>query len=563
MGAWGQPAPGPSPVAAPAVVAAGNDAWLWIIELRHGTDPTDSQALPTQILARKSDEAWKRPRLKHLTALRTVAAVGDRLHVFLPDGRQFIYSADGPARASDPLPPGFVPVEAAGEGDRLLALGVREQPPVPTSQPTTDSEPVLDILSPVATRPDRPATREFRLFEFVTGSWKALPSLPADVVGAQAVSLAVVRGRAVLLYVQDEKLGGLELGDDGWRTIVPLGETALSPATAPDGELPEHGRRMPPVADVVALTVDGRLYAICLPPPVTGNGMQIAAITDRGVTRMGDLSFGQPHDGNYRRYVNWDVAVHGKRLVFVRVTGDDPNDRLLETRLYDPHNRTVDGPAWVKITPAKLPAWTQIFQSQWFVIVIIILLGAMLLMRRPTTQIRIPADAAPASMLARTFAALLDLIPPSMVAGLLIFGADPANYPRFHGTIDEQTLSDPRMLQVYYYTVGLLVAYRALAESIFGTTLGKRLFGLSVRSVSGSSVNAGQAIVRNLVLGLELLIPFVPFLVLLMTIMHPAHLRVGDMVAGSIVLGPRRWRGPWVQPPRRDDNAPPDDKNPD
>ncbi len=57
----------------------------------------------------------------------------------------------------------------------------------------------------------------------------------------------------------------------------------------------------------------------------------------------------------------------------------------------------------------------------------------------------------------------------------------------------------PLWLMAYLIVGGLVVAiYPVVAEAKYGTTIGKRLFGLRVVRESGSRISTGQAIVRNL-----------------------------------------------------------------
>ncbi len=82
--------------------------------------------------------------------------------------------------------------------------------------------------------------------------------------------------------------------------------------------------------------------------------------------------------------------------------------------------------------------------------------------------------------------------------------------------------------------IAIVMAYFPLLEGRFGQTLGKRLFGLVVRSEDGLPASYGQAILRRLSFYFELL-PieglFIPF--------NPKHQRWFDILAKTVVIRTR------------------------
>ena len=82
-----------------------------------------------------------------------------------------------------------------------------------------------------------------------------------------------------------------------------------------------------------------------------------------------------------------------------------------------------------------------------------------------------------------------------------------------------------------------IFAYLTIAEALFGSTLGKGLFGLGVGRVDGSRLGFARALVRNIFLPLDL--AAVGFLVATVT---PSRRRIGDLVAGSVVTNARIGR---------------------
>lgn len=82
-----------------------------------------------------------------------------------------------------------------------------------------------------------------------------------------------------------------------------------------------------------------------------------------------------------------------------------------------------------------------------------------------------------------------------------------------------------------------IFAYLTIAEALFGSTVGKGLFGLGVGRVDGSRLGFGRALVRNIFLPLDLAV--VGFLVATVT---SSRRRIGDLAAGSVVTNARIGR---------------------
>jgi uncharacterized RDD family membrane protein YckC len=82
-------------------------------------------------------------------------------------------------------------------------------------------------------------------------------------------------------------------------------------------------------------------------------------------------------------------------------------------------------------------------------------------------------------------------------------------------------------------SVGLFV-YRWLFDGVAGTTLGKQLFGLCVERRGGGSAGLVRAFIRTLVLPLDLAV-----VGLLLAAVTPERRRIGDFLAGTVVVNSR------------------------
>lgn len=88
--------------------------------------------------------------------------------------------------------------------------------------------------------------------------------------------------------------------------------------------------------------------------------------------------------------------------------------------------------------------------------------------------------------------------------------------------------------------------YHALFEiSPWGATVGKRVFGLRVVNEAGGGVTLGQAMIRNFIRGVEMVLPFVPLIVFF----NPRFQRLGDLAAGTLVVYSRPRLDPIIPGP--------------
>lgn len=84
---------------------------------------------------------------------------------------------------------------------------------------------------------------------------------------------------------------------------------------------------------------------------------------------------------------------------------------------------------------------------------------------------------------------------------------------------------------------GAIFLYLTLAEGLFGSTIGKGFFGLGVGRKDGGRLGFARALVRNIVLPLDLAL--IGFLLATVT---PSRARMGDLIAGSVVTNARIGR---------------------
>ena len=130
-----------------------------------------------------------------------------------------------------------------------------------------------------------------------------------------------------------------------------------------------------------------------------------------------------------------------------------------------------------------------------------------------------PLHVQPAPIRKRAVAALIDSTLVSVTSALLFLWI-------------HQKFADQLLVSVQYLAVMLL--YYVLQESIFASTIGKRVLGLRVVGISGDPASMQEALIRNLLR----LIDWLPLLYLVgaLTIaVSNKKQRLGDIAAGTIV----------------------------
>lgn len=172
----------------------------------------------------------------------------------------------------------------------------------------------------------------------------------------------------------------------------------------------------------------------------------------------------------------------------------------------------------------------------------LILVGALLLtivivfiVRPDPTAVRIsvPEGASLASPRRRLAAAVIDFVPSSILA-ILILGASPVellNWPLVTRDIGDA--------QCVLIAILITVAHSALSEMLTGRTFGKALLASRVLDTSGVRASAKQILVRN---ALKIVVLVVPPLALFVFI-NPFRQRLGDLVARTMVVVDRKQSG--------------------
>ncbi|MBC7841285.1 MAG: stage II sporulation protein M [Gemmatimonadaceae bacterium] len=154
----------------------------------------------------------------------------------------------------------------------------------------------------------------------------------------------------------------------------------------------------------------------------------------------------------------------------------------------------------------------------------------------------------------RGAAALIDLLLMLVLTGTLWYGVSsiPRVIPAFKGVGGRSWVTAVLVIGQFLILWGYFVAFEAIWD---GQTPGKRLLGLRVVRNGGGGVDIGASAARNLVRFVDFL-PFGYFVGMISVIANQRNQRLGDLVAGTIVVRERLLRHAR---PRAEASTPADD----
>lgn len=100
------------------------------------------------------------------------------------------------------------------------------------------------------------------------------------------------------------------------------------------------------------------------------------------------------------------------------------------------------------------------------------------------------------------------------------------------------------IIVLFLINYGYFIAFEYFSG---GRTIGKRMIGIRVIQENGHSVTLLSSFIRNFLRLIDAL-PTAYFLGIVMVFFHPKHKRLGDLVAGTIVVHERKAKGNKLSP---------------
>jgi uncharacterized RDD family membrane protein YckC len=502
------------------LLAEGADERLWTAQVVTNADKN----LPGQRTIIRSRGAGESERWRQVAEIAAPAQSlthrGGEL-VALFQGGDWRFVNDSGVRSGDRLP-GNQPVLAiAGDGNNLWAVGLAP-PQVATTtaatsaatRPATTTTTPADAVerptapAPVSTTSTSPSRVPLVLYRLERGAWAPVVPLPTRLLPQgelrnepTALRMTIVEGRPLLA-------GLMEAG--GIRTVqLTEGSAWLERGTvaAPF-----------PVERFELLTFRGR-------PALWATSTSGAGV----VYTHGDRWEG-PTELRTQSPLGLDVdrapAVAFGRLRLLYAGGDG---KLFE-QSFDAEGRADAAPTQGQVQPQPPdPRIAQFVQLGMMVLLMFVMLGT--LRRRGSIQeaMRKADKLALAPLAPRFLAGIIDALPliavPVYVVATGGAGMD--------AEAVQVRMNDPIVQAWEGGAAVFYIVYTALAEMLWGRTLGKLAMGLRVANLDGSRVTVRAAALRNVLRLVDLTLALFP---LIMVFLSPLRQRIGDVAAGTLVV---------------------------
>jgi uncharacterized RDD family membrane protein YckC len=401
---------------------------------------------------------------------------------------------------------------------------VRNSGSITTQESPTTGATEAEASTGAATQPQ--ADTRLMISEFADGRWTKPRPLPEGVSDDPSeMSLAVVNELPVLAWRRgDGRLAISELSAaHGWNKPVLV--------AAPAGPI-----------DFKLLTVnenDRAVLWMASAPPTTQATTQ-ASVRTAGTVLIGNdftrriaLTMPKPVAGGINSQTL--VAAFGN-LRWIAYSGDQ---QIEQDYSLDAFPKSFS-PVKMSMTAGPTPMVIQLAPWLGGDAVLVLLAGlAGVRQRNMTAQEVVSGEAAGASggeasgkpdakprlapLGVRFVAGLVDLAPILAVFVIL----RPASSPNLLASIDRESLK-----QLLWISVAAYVLHTLAAEMICGQSIGKIVFNLRVMGADGKPAKPLAILVRNLLRVLDVMLAL-PLLIVLVT---PLQQRVGDMLAGTVVI---------------------------
>jgi uncharacterized RDD family membrane protein YckC len=494
------------------------------------------------------------------------AARREWLHVFFDDGRHFRYGTRGISIDRN-LPDTFLPLALAGDpaGQRLIALvpgWLAAKMTSSTSALFADDEPEA---IPAATQPasaPRPASgpaedfEGFWLVTFTGRDWQPWWPAPVALNAEPAKAALAVTGRDVhLFWSADQTPTDVQhavLAEENWSHVVAVSQGWTG-----------HWRQV-----VVADPLSTPRVVISLSqtaPKGDGFRLRLAVLRDGAWTVSEPIGSADGPRTFASTEADVALAAVGDQLaLFERL----PKGRVQYLSL-NLNGQTTGPEAFIPaFDPKPTPAVPTHIAEPLSVFLLVFVLGIVMWRRQETIveAIPLPTGTALASLGARALAASIDLFPALAITA-----------PWWWPLVQEESFASGPVLRpglwpmdVYLAWLAIRVIYSSYSfffESLTGRTPGKRLTKTRVINLDRHRPTYKQCAVRNFVRLLEMdpLLQVFPALIVLIVTRN--HQRLGDILAGTVVVAfappQARPAGTLREGDAPDDHAPddPDDAN--
>lgn len=547
---------------------AGNGKGLWIIDnAPAGGDDTEDGAAVFSIVAKESGGKWKRGASRRPGRIMAAAAVDQQVHVIRDSGGYLVFGRGAreegiEARSLEAGPRAITAAPSFGPDGKtvLLAVGdAREMPKAleafrkaqaarqvaskPASKPAPLTRPAT---APAASRPASPRHAVGLLVLAYVGKpdsetpWHPEALLKnVEVAPDDRVLVATIERRIYVLLARPGRGNELHVWKEGkkgeedkWDTVSLTREAATS--------------------QVLGMWAAGERRVIALAKPTGGDDtrreLALAVFSTPGKppsyhrVKRDNVVATWPHDAL--------PAIAGLGAELALFWKDGQTFKTAPCDINGELGATTDVEALLSPIDDGQAAQLHIY----LIIGLMIAIFAVTFIQRPQRPFNafdLLPDVRPALMWRRIMAATIDILPFSMLAGIIFMPPNPPETfaemtAEFQELIGRQHPPD-NYIYSHLLAIGLYTAYSTVMELRFGWTLGKRLMKLRVVGHAGAQPSPRDFILRNLVRTVPLclgnVLVTVPLL-LVFPLLNRWRQRLGDMLARTAVIDVRGYTGP-------------------
>lgn len=496
-------------------IAAGNNEALWLVRV-------DTESGKFDLLTRPAGKKWQWVTSKLSGTPKVATTVGGRVMLLLPAPRGYMVfrasndrPSQGPPAMDERWPGGTAPLaacQANGYGKaEMLAIVARNGGELggattkPATRPTTPTTPTISDtggLKKIVT---------LSLFGNAAKKWTHLADLKDVRMADNAPVYLAATGETVYVLISDTDQSKLVIIQNDARQEVPI----------------------PPGAKPIGMVAIKTGLIIVRESTDENKSKQL----DLAIFEDGKFIVKQISDDNkpFAPAKTPIVAQLGDRIAMLWEDGGKFKLATCERTGIIKLQEEVG----ILDEPAVDKSGLEIIEYFTWGVLIATFLSMLIVRRRtPPKPFTLPPGILTGNLLKRLVAGIIDLLPFFFLAGIIF--PMPIKEPILNikdamGFVEEYGFP----AQMAYSVITAIISYTVyciVMELRFGATVGKRLMKLRVVCDGGKPVKPANIVMRNVFRIFELIMPPLPLVLLLVTLLTRNRQRLGDIIARTAVV---------------------------